>query len=215
MSTNFLFNKTWELLNWSQALLKGGWGSPQAPVPEMNSILGMNIHPRGKRVAQLIQKYKDKIQPGTVLPLWTGNVEPDLLVVCDPPPFSSQKPLSEEEENYTHKWYEAIGLAPSKIFLISLPRFHSHDLVTVFFQELYVILQPQCLLTLGELSAKSILQVPAGLENLRGRDHSMMGCPLLPTYHPSQVLKNRDLRQPVWQDLQRVKGILNYESSVG
>lgn len=212
MSTNFLFDQTWELLHWSQSLLKGGWDGKVPAIPEMKGELGAHLHPRGKRVSQLIQKYQPHYLGRE--PLWKGSVEPELLVVCNSISNPASHPLSLEEEEYTHKWYVAINLDPSKVFLINLPSLDHPELVPVFFQDLYVILQPKCLLTLGEEAARAILQVQVGLESLRGRDHMILGCPLLPTYHPANVLENRDLRNPVWQDIQRVKGILGYDPPV-
>jgi DNA polymerase len=47
-----------------------------------------------------------------------------------------------------------------------------------------------------------------GIGRLRGGDYTYQGIPLIPTYHPSGVLRNPEYRSAVWEDLRRVKALL-------
>jgi uracil-DNA glycosylase family 4 len=47
------------------------------------------------------------------------------------------------------------------------------------------------------------------LGQLRGRVHDRKGIPVVVTYHPSAVLRDKaTLRKPVWEDLKLLKSLI-------
>jgi DNA polymerase len=46
------------------------------------------------------------------------------------------------------------------------------------------------------------------LRNMREKVHSFKDIPVIVTYHPSAVLRNPELRRPVWDDLRRLSGLI-------
>jgi DNA polymerase len=43
-----------------------------------------------------------------------------------------------------------------------------------------------------------------GIGKLRGQDLQWQGALLVPTYHPSALLRDERLKRPVWEDMKRV-----------
>ena len=69
-------------------------------------------------------------------------------------------------------------------------------------------IQPRVIITLGGPSTKFILQTTTGITRLRGQWGEFRGIPVMPTFHPSYVLRNggdrSPLRREVWHDIKLV-----------
>ncbi len=70
------------------------------------------------------------------------------------------------------------------------------------------IIQPRVIVALGSPSAKFLLETTTGITALRGKWGEFCGIPVMPTYHPSYVLRNggdaSPLRRDVWDDIKKV-----------
>ncbi len=70
------------------------------------------------------------------------------------------------------------------------------------------IIQPRVIMALGSPSAKFLLDTSTGITKLRGNWGSFHGIPVMPTYHPSYLLRNggesSPLRRDVWDDIKKV-----------
>ena len=80
------------------------------------------------------------------------------------------------------------------------------------------LLKPKAILTLGRVALHTLAQTSGSLGSLRGRLYSYKDIPLVPTYHPSAVLRELSLqgrraqsRAAVWEDLKRLKALLENE----
>jgi DNA polymerase len=73
-------------------------------------------------------------------------------------------------------------------------------------------LQPRLILAVGRIAAQYLLNTGEGIGRLRGRffdfapgdpvaSPEIATIPLMPTYHPSALLRNADLKAPAWEDL--------------
>jgi DNA polymerase len=71
------------------------------------------------------------------------------------------------------------------------------------------LLKPLVILTVGRVSTRTLLNTEEGIGKLRGRFHDYHGIPLLPTYHPSALLRNEELKGPAWEDLKRLRAKLS------
>jgi DNA polymerase len=70
------------------------------------------------------------------------------------------------------------------------------------------LLQPKLILCAGRVTAHTLLNTEEGIGKLRGRFTTYRGIPLLPTYHPSALLRNETLRRPVWEDMKLLRAAL-------
>lgn len=77
---------------------------------------------------------------------------------------------------------------------------------TPYLQRQLEIVRPKVIVTLGLPATKYMLQSALTMGRLRGQWHSWRGIKLMPTYHPSYVLRvyTQETRQAVWSDLQKV-----------
>ncbi|HEY2429616.1 MAG TPA: uracil-DNA glycosylase, partial [Acidimicrobiales bacterium] len=71
-------------------------------------------------------------------------------------------------------------------------------------------IRPTVVVTLGNFAAKLLLQTTEGVTRLRGREYPWHGAVLVPTYHPSYILRNGGGDQLVQMraDLARAKQAL-------
>jgi uracil-DNA glycosylase len=70
------------------------------------------------------------------------------------------------------------------------------------------IIHPEVIVTLGNPSTKFLLNTAEGITKIRGKWFSYKGIPVMPTYHPSFVLRNGGEQSPkkkeVWEDIKKV-----------
>lgn len=70
------------------------------------------------------------------------------------------------------------------------------------------LIQPKVIITLGSPATRFILNTSVGITKLRGKWHEFNGIKVMPTFHPSYVLRNggekSPLRREVWNDIQMV-----------
>lgn len=76
------------------------------------------------------------------------------------------------------------------------------------------LVRPQVIVALGSPSAKYLLGTTTGITRLRGNWGEYQGVPLMPTYHPSYVLRNggdkSPLKKDVWSDIRQVLARLGW-----
>ncbi len=73
------------------------------------------------------------------------------------------------------------------------------------FRQLSVI-RPRAICALGTPAAKALLGAKEGITKLRGRWHWWRDIPVMPTYHPSYLLRpyNQGAKREAWEDLKKV-----------
>lgn len=64
--------------------------------------------------------------------------------------------------------------------------------------------KPSVLVALGKFAAQFLLDTEEPISRLRGRWGNRNGIPVMPTYHPSFLLRQPDRKKDVWEDLQQV-----------
>lgn len=72
-------------------------------------------------------------------------------------------------------------------------------------------IQPEVIVALGKFAAQTLLETKEPITRLRGKFRDYHGTPLMPTYHPSYLLRNRTDSEPywdVWQDMSQVLHLL-------
>jgi DNA polymerase len=64
--------------------------------------------------------------------------------------------------------------------------------------------KPVVLVALGKFAAHFLLETEEPITRLRGRWGSRAGIPVMPTYHPSFLLRQPEKKKEAWEDLQQV-----------
>ena len=70
------------------------------------------------------------------------------------------------------------------------------------------ILRPEVIVALGKFAAQFLLETEEGIMRLRGTWGSYRGVPVMPTFHPSFLLRQPDRKREAWDDLLKVLGRL-------
>lgn len=74
------------------------------------------------------------------------------------------------------------------------------------------IIKPRVIVTLGKTSTDFFVPGAAGgMTSIRGRFYEWKGLPVMPTFHPSYLIRNegnRKIKQMVWDDMQMVMTLL-------
>lgn len=71
--------------------------------------------------------------------------------------------------------------------------------------------KPEAIVALGTSAAQALLQTKVPISKLRSKFHDFHGIPLMPTYHPSYLLRtggNSDSFWSVWDDMTQVLQLL-------
>ena len=165
---------------------------------------------------RLCEKRK-KVVPGM------GVLNPDVMVVGEGPGADEDEqglPFVGRAGQYLDKWLAAIGLSRTTNCFIGnvvkcrppMNRDPQPDEIAScipYLERQIAIIKPKFILTVGRISSAVLTGQEAGIGRLRGFTYSFKGIPLIPTYHPSAVLRDQaNLRRPVWDDLRRLKAQL-------
>jgi uracil-DNA glycosylase family 4 len=153
-----------------------------------------------------------------------GSTAPQVLVVGEGPGYEedrSGRPFVGPAGQYLDKWLQAIDLDRTTTCFIAnvvkcrppgnrdpLPE-ESQACLPYLLRQL-ALLRPRAILTVGRIATQNLTGRTEGIGELRGARHEFQGLPLVGTYHPSAVLRNPALRKPVWEDLKRLRSILDH-----
>ena len=77
------------------------------------------------------------------------------------------------------------------------------------------LLDPKVIVAFGAFAARTLTGTSDSLGGLREQVHAFQGYPLVATYHPAALLRNRSWTRPTWDDLQRARRIVDGESVAG
>ena len=80
------------------------------------------------------------------------------------------------------------------------------------------IIKPEVIITLGNPSTRFLLKTKTGITKMRGSWYSFNGIPVMPTYHPSYILRNggdsSPLKRDVWEDIKKVLAALDSKDTI-
>ena len=65
------------------------------------------------------------------------------------------------------------------------------------------------IVALGKFAAQTLLDSKDSISRLRGRFFTYRGIELMPTFHPSYLLRNPEGKHLVWKDIQEVMALLD------
>jgi uracil-DNA glycosylase len=71
--------------------------------------------------------------------------------------------------------------------------------------------QPKVIIALGAFAARTLLNTDTSIGKLRGRLYDFHGASLVPTFHPSFLLRSPGYKRDAWDDLKLALGVLGRE----
>lgn len=156
---------------------------------------------------------RNKAIPGT------GSLHPQVMVIGEVPGSDEDKlglPFVGAAGQFLDKWLEAIGLSRyTNVFMTSLVRCKTPDnreptlaerTSCAPYLDLQIeLLNPVAILTVGSGVASWLSREPVEMAKVRGQFFEYLGIPWMPIHHPSAVLRDPELKRPVWEDLKNFK----------
>ena len=117
------------------------------------------------------------------------------------------------------KMIEAIGLKREEVYICNvlkdrppnnrLPEPDEMEACVPYLTGQLAIIRPRIICTLGAIATKALLGPHVSITQVRGSLREFQGFPLIPTFHPAYLLRNPPAKKFVWQDLKKVKRLLD------
>ena len=158
-----------------------------------------------------------------------GTLSPELMIIGEGPGAEEDRtglPFVGKAGQYMDKWMDAIKLKRDEdLFITNIvkcrppgnrdPLPDEMEACLPYLERQVKLLTPELILSVGRIASQVLTGSSEGIGKLRGSIYSYRGISLIPTYHPSGVLRNPDeYRKPVWNDLQQVRDFLNNKHSL-
>jgi uracil-DNA glycosylase len=112
------------------------------------------------------------------------------------------------------KMIAAMGFRREDVFIANIlkcrppgnrtPQPDEMDRCIPFIKEQIAILKPRVIIVLGGTALRGLLRTDVGITRMRGCWQSLEGIDVMPTFHPSFLLRNPAAKKEVWEDLQAV-----------
>ena len=154
-----------------------------------------------------------------------GNPNADLMFVGEAPGADEDEqgePFVGRAGQLLTKIIEAIGLKRDDVYIANVlkcrpPANRAPELDEVAECEPFLFRQidtvrPRVIVALGTHAAHALLKVDTPISRLRGQVFDFRGsAKLIPTFHPAYLLRSPDRKRDVWEDMKKVRALLNGE----
>ncbi len=205
---------------------------PEDPAPTghgetVEKAVSRSIEERQRRLDELA----DEIRSCDKCPLSLGRtnavpgegvLDPLVMIIGEGPGAQEDEegsPFVGRAGQYLDQWLSAIGLSrKTNVFIANIvkcrppnnrdPKPDESDLCLPYLREQITLVQPKLILTVGRISTRILTGTSNGITRIHGTFYHYQGIPLVPTFHPSGVLRNQAWRRPVWEDLKSVRNWL-------
>jgi DNA polymerase len=154
-----------------------------------------------------------------------GNPRARLMFVGEAPGEEEDKrgePFVGRAGQLLTKIIEAIGLTREQVYIANVikcrpPGNRNPEADEVEQCEPYLfrqidVIKPRVIVPLGKFAAQSLLKTMDPITRLRGRQFDYRGAALIPTFHPAYLLRNPSAKREVWEDMKKVRAILQAET---
>ncbi len=146
-----------------------------------------------------------------------GNPDADLMFIGEAPGYHEDRqgiPFIGPAGQLLTKIIEAIGLTREQVYIANIckcrppnnrtPTPDESAACIPFLHRQIDIIQPRIIVTLGNPATRGILQTSQGITRARGRFTVWRGIEVMPTFHPSYLLRKASAKREVWEDMQKV-----------
>ena len=178
-----------------------------------------------------LNKSPELLASGANLVFGVGTVDADLMFVGEAPGEDEDRegePFVGKAGQLLMKIIQATGLDREKVYIANVlkyrpdtpgksfgnrkPRSDEIESWFPFLMRQIEIIQPKVIVGLGATAVEGLLgHMPTGITRLRGNWQSYRSVPVMPTFHPSYLLRNQSwaVKRQVWEDMMQVMERLN------
>ncbi len=195
----------------------GGSTKKQAKAPGSAAATGDSLEAIASEIAACtacsLHEDRTNTVPGQ------GNPTPDIL-------FVGEAPGADEDEQglafvgragqLLTKMIEAMGYTRDEVFIANInkcrppgnraPTPAEMDTCLPFLKRQIAVLKPKVIIAMGSTAVNGLVDLPKGMgiTMARGKWLEFEGIDLMPTFHPAYMLRNPNMKRPVWEDLKTV-----------
>ncbi|MGD8983465.1 MAG: uracil-DNA glycosylase [Desulfobacteraceae bacterium] len=154
-----------------------------------------------------------------------GSTQARLVFVGEGPGRAEDEvglPFVGEAGRLLTKIVNAMGLSREEVYICNVvkcrppknrdPEEDEIETCLPFLKEQLNLIRPHVICTLGRIAAQAFLGKEFKITRERGRWHSFMDIPLMPTYHPAYLLRNPSAKRQVWDDIQKIMKHMGLEA---
>ena len=155
-----------------------------------------------------------------------GDPEADLVLVGEAPGADEDlkgEPFVGRAGQLLDKILDAVGLHRNKrVYICNIlkcrppnnrdPKTDEVEKCEPYLVKQLQLLKPKLILALGRVAAQTLLKTTRSLTSLRGEVHDYHGVPMLVTFHPAALLRNPNWKRPAWEDVQKMKNMLDEQA---
>ncbi len=129
------------------------------------------------------------------------------------------RPFVGRAGQFLTKMIEAMGVTRDQVYIANIvkcrppgnrePQREEALACLAYLERQIALVQPEAIVTLGNVPLQWLLG-QKGITKMRGQWHDWRGIPLMPTYHPSYVIRlegmerEKEIKRDVWNDLKQV-----------
>ena len=152
----------------------------------------------------------------------SGNSQADLLLVGEAPGAEEDRqglPFVGPAGQLLTKMLAAIGLSRDEVFIANVlkcrppgnrtPKPDEIANCEPYLVKQIALIQPKLICALGTFAAQTLLKTSTPISSLRGRFHEYEGIPVLCTFHPSYLLRSPSEKRKAWEDLKKLRALLD------
>jgi DNA polymerase len=147
-----------------------------------------------------------------------GNPDADLMFIGEAPGEHEDLqgiPFVGQAGQLLTKIIEAMGLRRADVYIANICKFRPPknrlptpaevDACLPYLRRQIEIVHPKIIVTLGNLSTRTLLQTEEGITKIRGAFTDFApGIQLMPTFHPSYLLRDPRRKADVWEDMKLI-----------
>lgn len=155
-----------------------------------------------------------------------GDKNADLLIIGEAPGRDEDlqgEPFVGRAGQLLNAMLAAIGFQRDQVYIANIlkcrppnnrdPKPEEAAACESWLQQQIELIRPGVILALGRIAAHKLLNTDQSLAALRAKQHNFAGIPLIVSYHPAYLLRKPIEKRKSWQDLKRIKYLLNSNGS--
>ena len=206
----------------SPSVPAAGPTSETTPEASQRPIIPLTVVSAANRLIAIRQELGDctrcKLHSGrTNLVFGVGNPEATLMFVGEGPGADEDEqgePFVGRAGQLLTQIIKAMGFAREDVYIANVvkcrppnnrnPEPDEIAQCSPFLQAQIATIQPKVIVALGKFAAQTLLGVETPISRLRGQFHELGDTVVMPTFHPSYLLRTPAAKREVWEDMKMV-----------
>ncbi len=183
---------------------------------------------KGKRKEEFLEEIKKEVFSCKKCPLFEtkknyvfgeGSINANIMFVGEAPGADEDiqgRPFVGKAGKKLTEMIHAMGYKREEIYIANIVKCRPPGNATPtpeirktcfpFLQKQIAIIKPKVIITMGNVATQTLLNTKQTITKIRGNFGFYQNIPVMPTYHPSYIIRNYtiNIRKQSWSDLQKV-----------